>query len=113
MQRQTYKIDALDRAPGRIATEVATLLQGKNKPDWDPSVDSGGFVQILNVDKMRITGNKKEGKIYYRHSGYPGGLTETKMKDMSPENILRNAVKNMLPKNKLRSPRMQRLRFVK
>jgi len=113
MQREIYTIDATEQSPGRLATKIATLLQGKNKPDWSPEKDAGGFVHIQNVDKLKITGNKKNAKMYYNHSGYPGGLRSRLMKELTPEEIVEIAVNNMLPKNKLRSIRIKRLKFVK
>jgi len=113
MQREIYIIDATEQAPGRIATKIATLLQGKNKPDWSPEHDTGGFVHVQNVDKIKVTGNKKNAKMYYNHSGYPGGLRTRLMKELSNEEVVKLAVNNMLPKNKLRSLRIKRLKFVK
>ncbi len=110
--RTTHTIDATDKAPGRIASEIATLLQGKNRPDYKPHIDSGDMVVVENVGKMKITGNKLEGKIYYRHSGHPGGLKQEQMKkvwEKDPGEVLRRAVLRMLPKNRLQTERMKRM----
>ncbi|MBU1180222.1 50S ribosomal protein L13 [Patescibacteria group bacterium] len=112
MQREIYKLDATDKAPGRLATEISMLLQGKNRADWSPEKDNGGIVEVSNVEKIKITGKKLEQYIYYRHSGYPGGLKEKKMKELTPEEIVKHAVWKMIPKNRLRTPRIKRLRFV-
>lgn len=112
MQREVYKLDATNQAPGRLATEISKLLQGKNKVDWSPEKDIGGIVEISNVDKIKITGKKLEQYGYYRHSGYPGGLKEKKMKELTPKEIVKHAVWKMIPKNRLRSKRIKRLRFI-
>ena len=111
-KQQTIEIDATDRAPGRIATEVATILRGKNKPDFKPNVLSGDKVKVVNASKMKFTGKKMEQKEYIRHSGYPGGLKRMPMKkvfEKDPAEVLRKAVWNMLPKNKLRNEWMKKL----
>jgi large subunit ribosomal protein L13 len=97
-------IDAEDVVLGRLATEVATLLRGKHKPTYAPHVDTGDFVIIVNAEKVALTGNKREQKFAYRHSGYPGGLRKRsfgEMLDTKPERLLEKVVKGMLPKNKL------------
>ena len=104
-----YKIDATDRAPGRIATEIVNILQGKNKPDWAPNVDNNNLVEVSNADKIKITGNKMEDKIYYNHSGYHGGLRARLMKELSSEEIIKRAVSKMLPKNRFRDKRLKRI----
>lgn len=112
MERETYNIDAKDKSLGRLATEIAVLLRGKNKVDFMPNKDTGGFVVVENADKMKVTGKKMDQKIYYRHSGYPGGLKGELMKDLEirkPGALLRNAVMGMLPKNKLRAAMIKRL----
>ncbi len=113
MQRETHTIDATNIAPGRLATHIATLLRGKHKPEYLPHVDVGDKVIVENVDSMRITGKKFESKIYYSHSGYPGGLKERTMKavvtDKGYEEVLRRAVLNMIPNNRLRNNMMKRL----
>ena len=112
MKRENYTIDASGKAPGRIATQIAQILIGKTKPDYQPNIDSGGFVEVTNASKMIITGKKMDQKKYYRHSGYAGGLKEELMKKVwqrDPSEILRRSVSRMLPKNKLRNERMKRL----
>ena len=116
MTREVHKIDATDKVLGRLASEVAVLLRGKHKVSFQPHVDQGDIVNISNVEKMKFTGKKNEQKTYYRHSGYPGGIkseTLQELLDRKPEEVLRKAVFNMLPKNKLRNEMMKRLRFVK
>ena len=115
--RKTYKIDAAGKPLGRIATEAAIHLIGKDKPCFEPNIDNGDFVHIVNIDKVKFTGNKVEQKKYYRHSGYPGGLKETEMKTlvekgMYPE-IFIKTVDKMLPKNKFRTVRLKRITFEK
>jgi len=109
MAQTIYKIDATDKAPGRIATEIVNVLQGKNKPSWAPNVDNNAVVEINNAAKMRVTGKKMEDKIYYDHSGYPGGLRARLMKELSPEEIIKRAVSKMLPKNRFRDKRLKRI----
>ena len=114
--RQHHTIDAEGRVLGRLATEVAQLLRGKGKVDFQPHIDNGDFVNIKNVDKLVVTGKKMEQKIYYSHSEYPGGLKEVQMKrlfEKNPSEVLKKAVWNMLPKNKLRARYITRLKFVK
>ena len=112
MQRDIHTIDAEGKAPGRLATEIARLLIGKHKPTYVPNVDAGDNVQVINAAKMVITGKKIDHKIYYSHSGYAGGLKEVPMKKVFEENpaeVLERAVSRMLPKNKMRTPRLNRL----
>jgi large subunit ribosomal protein L13 len=102
--RAWHVIDAEDVVLGRLATEVATLLRGKHKPTFAPHVDTGDFVIIVNAEKVALTGNKREQKFAYRHSGYPGGLRKRsfgELLDTRPERLLEKVVKGMLPKNKL------------
>ncbi len=97
-------IDAADRPVGRVATEVAHLLRGKYRPTYTPHMDNGDFVIVINAAKVYVTGSKSQQKVYYRHSGYPGGLTETpytRMLERHPERIIQAAVKGMLPHNRL------------
>lgn len=111
-KRNLHKIDATEQSAGRIATKIAAFLRGKNKPEFQPNVDNGDIVEVANIDKLKFTGKKLEQKIYYRHSGYPGGLKETKISDLhenNPAEILRKAVKKMLPATKLRDGMMKRL----
>ena len=104
VERKWYVIDATGWRVGRLATEIATLLRGKHKPEFTPHVDTGDFVVVTNVEKVVFTGNKLQKKIYRRHSGYPGGLKEVRAIDMlktHPERVLYSAVKGMLPHNSL------------
>ena len=99
-----YLLDAKDQILGRIASKVAQILRGKNKPYFTPHMDMGDFVVIINADKVKVTGNKEADKTYFRHSGYPGGITEVNLKQVRqqhPEKIITNAVKGMLPHNSL------------
>jgi large subunit ribosomal protein L13 len=114
VQRDWLLIDATDKVLGRLATQIATLLRGKHKPTFTPSMDGGDFVIVVNCEKIRVTGRKEEQKVYYRHTGYPGGLKETPYKMMlakHPDRILRLAVKNMLPKNRLGRQQLGKLRI--
>ncbi len=114
MQRETHTIDAADKVLGRISTQIAILLRGKQKPDFVPYKDMGDFVTIKNVDKIKLTGKKAEQKIYYRHTGFLGGLKETPFKKLlkeRPTEVLKKAVFGMLPKNKLRAKQIKRLKF--
>ena len=102
--RRWFVIDAKDQVVGRIATAVANLLRGKGKKSFTPSVDCGDFVVVVNVEGLRFTGSKATDKVYYRHSGFPGGIYATKFKDMQakhPGRALEKAVKGMLPKGPL------------
>lgn len=113
MTRNVHKIDAAGKAVGRLASDIAILLRGKNKASFQPNQDEGDIVEISNVADMKITGKKLEQKVYYSHSNYPGGLKETSMKNLmakNPAEVLRKAVWNMLPKNKLRARMIKRLR---
>jgi large subunit ribosomal protein L13 len=112
IERQKHQLDATDRSAGRLATEIATLLRGKHKPEFVPHVDMGDIVEVSNASRMRFTGKKLEQKKYYRYSGYPGGIKETKLselKEEKPEEVLERAVRNMLPANKLRKNMLKRL----
>jgi large subunit ribosomal protein L13 len=115
MENKTHTIDAANRVLGRLATEVAVLLRGKNKPDFVPYKDVGDFVVIKNIEKIKITGKKLEQKIYYHHSGYPGGLKKVPMSKLFEENprkVFIKAVMGMLAKNKLRAKQIKKLKFV-
>lgn len=104
VQQKWWLINADGQILGRLATEIAVLLRGKNKPQFAPSADVGDFVVVVNAEKIRVTGNKLEDKIYYHHSQYPGGIKEKKLKEMletKPEEVIRKAVWGMIPKNKL------------
>ena len=99
-----YVVDATNKVLGRLASELAHRLRGKHKPEYTPHVDTGDYIVVVNAEKVVITGNKANAKIYYRHTGYPGGIKETSYRDMKakhPERIIENAVRGMLPKNKL------------
>ncbi len=99
-----YLVDATDKVLGRLASEIAHRLRGKHKPEFTPHVDTGDYIVVVNVEKLRVTGAKETDKKYYRHSGYPGGITETnfsKMQDKFPGRALEIAVKGMLPKGPL------------
>jgi len=109
--RKWYVIDAAEAPLGRVATKVATLLTGKGKPQFTQHIDCGDFVVIVNAGNLKVTGNKMEDKMYYHHSGHPGGLKETKLKDIAPEKAIYEAVRGMLPVNKLRDPRLLRLKI--
>lgn len=102
--RQWFVVDATGLTLGRLATQIATVLKGKHKAIYTPSLDCGDFVVVVNADKVRVTGRKLEQKFYYRYSGYPGGLSEISLRDQlakHPERVLEFAVKGMLPHNKL------------
>lgn len=112
IKRDTVEIDATDKVVGRLSTQIVTLLRGKNKPTFQPYLDEGENVIVNNASKIRFTGKKLEQKVYYHHSGYPGGLREKKMGEVfekNPGEVLKKAVWNMLPKNKLRSEMIKRL----
>jgi len=108
-KRATTTIDATDRSLGRLATEVSLILRGKNKPEYAPNKDIGDNVKVINFSKVKVTGLKQEQKMYYRHSGFMGGLTEIPMHKMKPEDTLKFAVLGMMPKNKLRRKQIKRL----
>ena len=104
VSRDWVLFDASDKILGRFATKIADKLRGKDKPTFTPHVDGGDFVVVINAEKVKVTGNKAEQKKYYKHSLYPGGLKEKSYKEVlesTPERIIENAVKGMLPKNKL------------
>jgi len=113
LERKWYVIDAEGKVVGRLASEVAKILRGKNKPTFTPNVDTGDFVIVINTDKMVFTGNKLEDKIYRRHTGYIGNMKETQAKDMMSKDstkVLMLAVKGMLPKNSLGRKMLTKLR---
>jgi large subunit ribosomal protein L13 len=104
VEKRWWLVNAEGRVLGRLATEVAVLLRGKNKPEFADFCDSGDFVVVINAEKVRVTGRKPEKKIYFSHSQYPGGLRSEKLKDVleeKPEEVIRRAVRGMIPKNKL------------
>lgn len=111
--RRWVVIDAASAPLGRLSTEIAKYLIGKYKPTYTPHVDGGDYVVVINAKDLVVTGNKETGKIYYRHSGFPGGIKDATLKEVRekfPERIIENAVKGMLPKNKLSDDRMKRLK---
>ena len=104
IERKWYVVDAQDQTLGRLCSEVATVLRGKNKPTYTPHIDTGDNVIVINADKIKVTGKKMDQKIYYRHSEYVGGMKETTLKEMmakKPEEVIYLAVKGMLPKGPL------------
>jgi large subunit ribosomal protein L13 len=111
--RDWYVVDAENKVLGRIATQIASVLRGKNKPTYTPSVDTGDFIIVVNAEKIALTGNKLSDKTYYSHSGYPGGIksiTAGKLMVKKPEELIRHAVKGMLPKNKLARHMLSKLK---
>lgn len=114
MERKTHTIDVTGKVLGRVASEVALLLRGKNKATFTPRLDEGDAVIIKNVDKMKFTGKKLEDKVYKHHTGYTGHLRVIRMGEVykkNPQKVFERAVYNMLPKNKLRREMMKRLKF--
>lgn len=114
VSREWFLIDASELALGRTATIIADKLIGKNKPTYTPHVDGGDYVVVINAEKVKVTGDKETGKIYYRHSGFPGGIkdaTLAEVRERAPERIIEAAVRGMLPKNKLSADRMARLKI--
>jgi large subunit ribosomal protein L13 len=114
IERHWYVVDAEAKTLGRLATQIADTLRGKNKAAYTPHVDTGDFVIVVNAEKVRVTGQKLDQKIYYRHSGYPGGLRERTLRqqlERRPEEVLRRAVKGMLPKNRLASAQLRKLKI--
>lgn len=110
---QWHVFDATGKTLGRLATEVATLLQGKHKPIYAPHLNTGDFVIVVNAAKVRVTGNKAQQKLYYRHSNYPGGLRSTtfaRMIETHPTRVIESAVKGMIPHNRLGRDMMKRLK---
>ena len=113
VKREWHIIDASGKVLGKIATRVASLLMGKHKPIFSRYMDVGDFVVVINADKVLVTGNKDKQKLYYRHSGYPGGLKSVSLERMLetyPTRVIEHAVKGMLPQNRLRARMMKRLR---
>lgn len=114
VERKWYVIDASELPLGRLSTEVAQLLTGKKKPMFTQHIDCGDYVVVVNADKLIVTGNKLEDKMYYKHSNYPGGLRETTLKyemDKDPTKVIFQSVRGMLPVNKLRDGRLARLKI--
>ncbi len=113
IEQSWYLVDAEGETLGRLATEIADVLRGKRKPAYTPHVDTGDFVVVVNAEKIHVTGNKMEQKIYYRHSGYPGGLRQRTLAEQlqrRPEEVIRKAVKGMLPKNRLAAAQLRKLK---
>lgn len=113
IKRQVHRIDAKGKILGRLATEVATLLMGKNKPSFVPYLDTGDFVVVINASQVKVTGKKIKDKVYTRHSGYPGGLkqeTFDKLIQRRPEYIIEHAVSGMLPRSKLGKKMIKKLK---
>ncbi len=116
VQRATHEIDAEGMVVGRLATKIATFLTGKHKPEYTPHIDMGDFVRVKNADKVVFTGKKWEQKVHFSTSNRPGGLKRkpvAKLREENPSEILRHAVKYMLPKNSTQDRRLKRLTFVK
>ena len=114
VERKWYVIDAEGQTLGRLATEIARLLRGKNKPQYTPHVDTGDFVVVVNAEKVAVTGKKAEQKVYYRHTGRPGGLRETSyevMLERKPTEILRKAVRGMMPRTRLGRQQFKKLKI--
>ena len=113
VKREWYVVDAEGRTLGRLATRIAAVLRGKHKPQFSPAVDVGDFVIVVNAEKIRVTGRKMEQKKYYRHSGYPGGLTEITLADQlerHPTRVIKAAVRGMLPRNRLGRKMLKKLK---
>ncbi len=113
VERRWYVVDAEGQTLGRLATELARVLRGKNKPQYTPHVDTGDFVVVVNAERVVVTGRKAEQKLYRRHSGYPGGLKTTtyeQMMERQPTEILRKAVKGMMPKTRLARQQLRKLK---
>ena len=112
VERKWYVVDAEGKTLGRLASEVANVLRGKNKPTYTPHIDTGDYVIVVNAEKIQVTGKKLDQKIYYRHSAYVGGLKETTLREMmakKPEKVVELAVKGMLPKGPLGSQMLKKL----
>jgi large subunit ribosomal protein L13 len=106
-------VDANGKTLGRLATQLADILRGKRKPQYTPHIDTGDFVVVVNAEKIHVTGNKLQAKLYRRHSGYPGGLRERTLEEMlerRPQEVIRLAVKGMLPRNRLARQQLRKLR---
>lgn len=113
VKRDWYLVDATDQVLGRLAAEVAHRLRGKHKPEYTPHVDTGDYIVVINAEKVAVTGNKANAKVYHRHTGYPGGIKSIVYKDMlerHPARVIEMAVKGMLPKNKLGRAMFAKLR---
>jgi large subunit ribosomal protein L13 len=114
IEHRWYVVDAEAKTLGRLATQIADVLRGKGKAAYTPHIDSGDFVIVVNAEKIHVTGQKLDQKMYYHHSGYPGGLRTRTLReqlDRRPEEVLRKAVKGMLPKNRLASAQLRKLKI--
>ena len=112
-EREWLLVDANGKTLGRLATQLADILRGKRKPEYTPHIDTGDFVVVVNAEKVHVTGNKLQAKLYRRHSGYPGGLRERTLEEMlerRPQEVIRLAVKGMLPRNRLARQQLRKLR---
>ncbi len=113
VEQKWYVVDASDKILGRLSTEIAKILRGKNKTIYSPDVDCGDFVIVINAEKIKVTGQKEEQKLYYRHSGYPGGLKQQTFREKiqkHPEEIIKQSVKGMLPHNRLGRTMLKKLK---
>ena len=116
MDKGWLLVDASDKTLGRLSTNIAKILMGKNKPEYTPHNDVGDYVVVINAEKIKVTGNKNEQKMYYRHTGYPGGIKSQNFNDLIasyPDRIITSAVKGMLPKNKLSNSVIKKLKVYK
>jgi large subunit ribosomal protein L13 len=112
-QRDWYVVDAEGKTLGRLATQIADALRGKRKPEYTPHCDTGDFVIVVNAEKIAVTGNKRSDKLYWRHSGYPGGIRSRTLEEMlarRPEEVIRKAVAGMLPRNRLARQQLRKLK---
>jgi large subunit ribosomal protein L13 len=112
-ERDWYVVDAAGKTLGRLATQIANVLRGKRKPTYTPHVDVGDFVIVINAEKIAVTGNKRQDKLYYRHTRYPGGIRSQSLGDLlekRPEEVIRRAVKGMLPRNRLGRQQLRKLK---
>ena len=113
IDRSWFLVDAQDKVLGRLATKIAAVLRGKHKPVFTPHIDTGDFVIVINAEKIHLTGTKLDNKMYYRHSGYPGGIKSISAGDLlekKPEAVIQHAVRGMLPKNKLGRQQLKKLK---
>lgn len=116
IERNWYIVDAKGKTLGRMSTEIAKVLRGKQKPIFSPHIDCGDFVIVVNAQDVHVTGNKMENKFYYRHSGYPGALKKKPLKDMikeKPEEVVKKAIAGMIPRNKLKKQILMKLKIYK
>jgi len=114
VKRDWYVVDANGKTLGRLATEIARRLRGKHKAEYTPHVDTGDYIVVVNAEKIAVTGNKENDKVYYHHTGFPGGIrniTLGKLRDKAPERILQNAVKGMIPHNPLGRACLRKLKI--